>query len=417
MKILQFSCIVLTGFIFGFFSASTAVAEETTSLRSLIEEAEKNNPKLTALRLHQEVAREEITQAPFLDDPALTLTQWGIPRGFNIGRSEETWLGVEQTFPYPGKRFLKREIATIDWEIAKEEYQAKQLEVTAEIKSAYYNLFLITKTIDLHQEHQALLKEFIRIAETRYAVGHLSQQDLLKAEVELAKLHNGLMTLEQDRISTKAMINALLNRPDGHPMGKPEQVLYRPFLFLYDTITKEAINSKPDLKSALFRVEKSESMKTLTKKDVLPDFMIGLSYLDVHGDENQWMAMGKINLPWVFGGKYDSKNRKAQLEADEARASYDAVRNETISKIKTIFTKIKTDEQLIDRYQNRLIPLAKQSLTSAQIAYQQGRGDFLNFIDSERTLLDLQIEYHMKLTDYWQQVAALSPLVGKEINP
>ncbi len=410
-------------FILGFLGANTAFAEETVSLSALIEEAQKNNPELEALRLHQEGAKEDITQATFLDDPQLTLTQWGIPQNFNISRADQTWLGIEQTFPYPGKRQLKQKIATIDWEIAQQAYQARLLEVSAEIKLAYYNLSLIDKTIDLHQEHQSLINELVRVAEKRYIVGQSTQQDLLKAELELAKLHNSRETLEQDRIVTKAKINALLNRPDSDSVGRPEPVVYRPFTFLYDALLQEALNNQNALKSARFRVEKSASMSALTAKATLPDFMIGLSYWDVHrgtspaNGENQWMLMGKINLPWFFGGKYDSKNRQAALEADEATASYNAVKNETRSAIKTIFTKIKTDEQRIDRVQNNLIPLATQSLKSAQIGYQSGKTDFLNFIDSERTLLDLQMEYTLKLTDYYQQVAQLSPLIGKEINP
>ena len=415
MKTLGCIDIVIAGFIFLF--SSIAIAEETASLASLIEEAQKHNQALAALRLHQEGAKEEITQASFLDDPHLTLTQWGIPRNFDIGRSEETWLGIEQAFPYPSKRFLKRGIATMDWEISKQEYQAKQVAITAEIKSAYYNLFLNHKTIDLHQEHQILVNEFIKIAEKKYAIGQSTQQDLLKLELELAKLHNRRMVLEQDLISNKTTINALLNRPDSTPIGKPEDIPYRPFPFLYDALIQEALRHQQGLKGALFRVEKSEAMKTLIQKAALPDFMIGLSYWDVHSGENQWMVMGKMNLPWAFREKYTSKNRKAALEADEATASYNALKNETLSQIKTIFTEIKTDEHLIDHYHQKLIPLAKQSLMSAQIGYQSGKTDFLNFIESERTVLDLQMEYYMTLTDYWQKVAMLSPLIGKEMTP
>ncbi len=422
MKRLHF-VICFMGLIFGFFGLSVAASEETVSLNALIEDAQKNNPRLTALRLHQQATKEDISQSTFLDDPQLTLTQWGIPRNFNVGQSEETWLSIEQSFPYPGKRSLKREIATIDWEISKQEYEAKQFAITAEIKSAYYNLFLAYKMIELHREQELLLNEFIKISEKKYALGQSTQQDLLKAELELEKLHNGRMLLEQDLLANKTKINALLNRASSAPMGKPEEMLYRPFPFLYDALTQEALSNQSHLKTALLYVKKNEAMKTLTKKAALPDFMIGLSYWNVHGNEDQFMAMGKMNLPWVFGGtssaggKYDLKNRKANLEAETAKADYNALKNETLSEINIIFTKIKTDEQLIERYQKTISPLAKQSLASAQIGYQSGKTDFLNFIESLRTLLDLQMEYYTQLTDYWQQIAILSPLIGKEINP
>jgi outer membrane protein TolC len=412
MFFLQF---VIISFIF---LSQPLFAEETISLHTLIEEAQKNNLQLTALRFHQAGMEEEIAQSVILDDPTLTLTKWRIPSNFNIGQSQETWLEVAQSFPYPGKRSLKRNIATIDWEIAKQAYQEKLLEVTAEIKSAYYNLLLITKTVTLHHEHQALLTAFIKIAEKRYAVGGLTQQAILKTEVNLNKLHNSLMVAEQDKIQTEAKMNALLNRPESSPMERPKQIAYLPFSLSYQTLAEEALIHQAGLKIALLQAQKSKITKALTKKEILPDVMIGLAYMDMqNGEENPWMATGKIALPFVFWKKYDSKNRKAALEVDKAETDYQALKNETLLQIKTIFTRIKTDEQLIESIQKKLIPLATQSLAVAQIDYQSGKNDFMNFIDSEQTLLDLQMEYYTKLNDYWQQIAWLSPLIGKEIAP
>jgi outer membrane protein TolC len=61
-----------------------------------------------------------------------------------------------------------------------------------------------------------------------------------------------------------------------------------------------------------------------------------------------------------------------------------------------------------------LIPLALQALEAARIGYRTGKTDFLIWIDSERTLLDFQMEHLMKLTDFFQQIAKMEQIVGKE---
>jgi outer membrane protein TolC len=106
----------------------------------------------------------------------------------------------------------------------------------------------------------------------------------------------------------------------------------------------------------------------------------------------------------------------ANLEEEEAKANLSAMKNETLLGITTLFNEIKTAEQQIGNYKNRFIPLALQALEAARIGYRIGKTDFLNWIDSERTLLDIQMEHAMKLTEFWQQVAKMEQIIGKEVT-
>jgi outer membrane protein TolC len=407
--------IMLIGVIIGLPCVALAAEEEIISLASLIEEA-KNNPTIEALRLRSEAAKEEIEAAYALEDPLFSLAQSGIPENFNIGQSEETFIGIEQSIPYPGKRALKREIATFDWEATRQEYRSSVLIVISEIKQTYYQLFLLYKKIDLHKEHQALLKEFVQIAQKKYARGQGSQQDILKAEIELAKRHNDLIELTNSLPSLCARINMLINRPLETPLERVEELTPRPFSFTHDAAIEEAQLSQPELKSASLMIEKSRLAKNLAQKEYRPDFTVELQYWNVHQNGNKWMAMGKMNLPWVFKKKIDAKSRKAFLEEHAALSLYTARKNETFREMKSLFTTIKSTEQLLTNYLTHLIPLANQSLQVSQINYQAGKTDFLNLIESERGLLDIQMEYYMKLTAFWEQVAKLEPLIGKDIH-
>ncbi len=389
---------------------------EKLDLNLLIEEALKSNPEIEAARQEWEAMKEGIPQARSLEDPQFSITQWSIPSNFNIGNADETWYGIGQAFPFPGKLQLKGQISAKEADISGEGYLAKVREVAAKIKSAYYQLSLIHKAIDLHLEHQALLEEFITIAEQKYAVGQVSQQDILKAQVELSKLHNSLLLLEQEKISNQAEINRLLNRSPEGLLGRPEESSFRPFTMTLEGLEQMALREKPELMAANFTIERSEKAKALAKKNYLPDFMVEIQYWDVHTGPNRWMAMGKINLPWIFRAKYDSRTRQAKAEEDRARADYLSLRNQTQFEIKDLFVRIKTSEHLIQVYKDGILPQAEQSLAAARIGYQAGKADFLNLIDSERTLRDFQLEYYEALTQYEQSIAKLERVVGGELK-
>ena len=413
-----FMGLAVIALIFGINTLSNA--EETNrpneNLEVLIEEALSKNPEVLAAKQRWEAAREETPQAKSLDDPQLTVTQWAIPSNFNIGDADETWYGIGQTFPFPGKLSLRGQISAKAAEAAEQEYLGKVREVVAEVKSAYYQLFLVHKAIDLHLEHQSLLEEFIQIADQKYEVGQVSQQDSLKAHVELSKLHTSLLVVKQEKVSIEAQINALLNRLTETPLGQPEEPTYRKFSLTLEDLQQQALQIRPEIKAATFAIEKSEKAKNLARRNYLPDFMVEVMYWDVHTGENKWEAVGKINLPWVFKGKYDARVRQTVAEESQARANYTSMRNQTLSRLQDLFVKIKTSEELVQIYQNGVLPQAEQSLEAARIGYQAGKVDFLNLIDSERVLRDLQLEYYTALAQFEQQKAELERAVGVELK-
>ncbi len=386
------------------------------TLPALIEEALRGNPEILSMRQRWNGAREEIPQARSLDDPQLSITQWAIPSNFNLGGADETWIGLGQSFPFPGKRSLRGQIAAKASEAAEQDYQAKVREITARVKTTYYQWYVVQKASALHLEHQALLEEFIQIANQKYAVGQASQQDLLKAQVELSKLHGSLLVLEQEQVSAQAELNALLNRPPQTPLGKPEELTVHPLSLTLDQLQQQALHERPELKAAVLTIEKSERAVSLAKKNYLPDFMVELQYWDVHTGADKWMATAKMTLPWIFSAKYDARLRQAAAEGEQAKADYVTMQNRTLLQLQDLFAKIKTTEQLIQVYQGGVLPQAEQSLEAARIGYQHGKASFLDLIDSERMLRDLQLEYYTALAQFEQHLAELEQTVGTTIS-
>ncbi|MEK7762991.1 MAG: TolC family protein, partial [Nitrospirota bacterium] len=80
-------------------------------LSDLIQEALVRNPEIAAARKQWEAASQRIAQARTLDDPTLSVQWWNAPESFNLGRSENTIVGLSQKLPFPGKLALKEDVA------------------------------------------------------------------------------------------------------------------------------------------------------------------------------------------------------------------------------------------------------------------------------------------------------------------
>ncbi|MEF9427486.1 MAG: TolC family protein, partial [Candidatus Mariimomonas ferrooxydans] len=162
-----------------------------TILEKLIEEALKNNPELKTFGEKIGVFKERPPRARSLDDPRLRLSIMNLPVdtfSFNQEPMTQKQISIMQKLPFPGKLQLRGGIAEKELEKVKEEYIEKKNNIIMQVKVVYHNLLFINKAIDATEENRNLLREFVKIAETKYAVGKGIQQDVLKSQVELSMM-------------------------------------------------------------------------------------------------------------------------------------------------------------------------------------------------------------------------------------
>ena len=415
--------VLILSLIVVFTSAKSLFAEDRLSgtgkrtLDLLIERVMQQNPEILAASKKIEALKQEAIQETALEDLQFTVTQWQIPSNFDVANPAQTWYGIGQTFPFPGKRALKGKIAEQEVEYQSQILQASIREVVLKLKTAYYQLFLAEKEITIHRDHQVLLEEFTQSAQQKYSAGIGTQQDIVKAEVELSKLHTSLLTLEEDKINAETTLNALLNQPAETPQEAAEEPENTEIKYTLDEITPSILKSRPELNAANLQIEKKETTLSLAEKYVYPDFMGEVTYMaSTHGEANMWMAVAKINLPWIFNGKYQARINQIRLEKEGAEAERVQIRNQTLAELRILYSKIKSLENSLSMYRNGILPQAKQALQSSQIAYRTGKIDLLNVIDSERTLKDLQMTYYETLVQYKERISELEKMTGKDIN-
>src|SRR3989337_1177294 len=195
---------------------SFAVAQDTLSLKQIMEEAKLNNPSIKALRHSMQAGEAGARAEGVLDDPMLKREMMDLSKENPVptpGKAMQTRYEISQMLPYPGKLQLERQIALLEVMMSESEVQSKEIEIITMVKEAYYEYLLLNSSIRTLDEIKGLLSNMIRIAETRYSVGDVSQQDVIKAQVELTMLLNEALELEAERDGVQAEIKAILSRP------------------------------------------------------------------------------------------------------------------------------------------------------------------------------------------------------------
>ena len=76
----------------------------------------------------------------------------------------------------------------------------------------------------------------------------------------------------------------------------------------------------------------------------------------------------------------------------------------------------KAAQKLAGVYQGALRPQAEATLHSTVIAYENDRTEFLDLLDSQMTVIDLDLAYFQALADFEARLADLELAVGKPVD-
>lgn len=396
--------------------SSIMLAQEKPKLElsELIDEALENNLELQALNHSIEAAEARVPQAKSLDNPELTFRLMEM-QGLKPNEAMRANVELMQMLPFPGKLSSMGKVAGIEAQRFQQEYNEKSVEVIMRVKSAFYELWYVQHAVKLNHENATLLEQFIEIARLQYSVGKVTQQDVLKAQVELAKLENERLTLEQKETGMLAMLAQLLNRNIAEFTGEiiaPDTILFNVDL---TQVQEAALKRCSRLRSDSLMVEQDREMLHLAKLEYLPDFNLGVEYVTspMTGFRGWSLAAG-ITLPFSFWtlGKTNARIEEATANIKKSTAMYNDERNMLLSRVKDYYTKAVSLKRQYELYRESILPQSEQALQATLTNYQTGRTDFLMLIDSYRMLVMFKMEFLMKRMEFEQTLADLEKEIG-----
>ncbi len=397
--------------------------ESIESLESLVEEALRYNPEIKAERARWEASTKRPSQEGALPNPTIGV------RFKNVGLTDITQgedprtdiqAFMSQEIPFPGKLSLKAEVAWEQSEAQRWVYDAVARRVKADLKVAYHDWFLASKSIEITLKNKDLLGKFLKIAEAKYSVGEGIQQDVLKAQVELSRFIEQLELLGEKKGIEEAKLRSILNRPPDSPLGEPEEVEKSPFILTEDEIYTLTQEKAPLLKSKERLIESEKRGLDLAKKQYFPDFIVQATYFNRDGGDGNlsdlWQVGLGMKVPLYFWRKEKFGVDEAVSRLQAAREDYSSANQSLFFIVKDHFLVLKTSENLLELFEQGLIPQSSLSLESAIAGYRVGNIDFLTLLDNLITLFNFELTYYTYLTNYQNALARIEEVIGIDIT-
>jgi outer membrane protein, heavy metal efflux system len=393
-------------------------AAAVVPLQSLVAEALEQNPEIGAMRRNFDMLRARVPQAKALPEPMLSYGYMGnvVPLPpFDVQKGDPSSgraLSFSQEIPFPGKLTVKGKMANVTAEAEWWAYEQTRLNVVAEVKDAYFELYYIVKASETVTKNKDLLEKFAKIAEASFAVGKGLQQDVLKAQVEISKLSEQLTVLEQRRQTAEARLNSLLFREPETPVGIPKELKPRDFTWSLTELNETALTNFPTLKAQRRRIDREQYGVALAKQEFYPDFSVGLTYLNRPGMPEMYGVNVGVKIPLYFWQKQRPAVAEATASAAMERQRLENATTLLFFRLKDRYLAATTAQRLVKLYGTTIIPQSSLALEAALAGYEAGKVDFLTLLDNLVTLRNYELSYYEQLSNVEKAVAALEPLVG-----
>jgi outer membrane protein, heavy metal efflux system len=366
-----------------------------------------NQPSVEAAYWDWAASVERITQARSLPDPQFTF-QMDVQNAVT-----SVMPGLMGVIPWPGKLRAGAEVASAESRAKYFTFQSAVLENAFAVKRAYYQLYLLSEKLRVERKTLALLNELEKLARAQNEVGKVTLQDVLRAQIEQDRLRTEIANLEDSRAALLVQFKAALGLKAEDPEPPvPSRVETTPLDLSAEKLFQTALDRNTRLKSMEADVRAAEASLRVARMGRYPDFSLGFM-ADAKTDPTLYRFPGNpgaISLPiWRDKIKAQIEEAQANKRSAEARLSAEQIALAVEFAEKSyVYRETSRNLALLN---DQLLPKARQSLEMARSGYLAGQITFFNLSDSQRTLLDFELEQVEAATQREVVLAELSLII------
>lgn len=403
-----------------FLLPSLTMSAELLTLLEAERIALSSEPGQVRLQAHSTALLEQAAAAGQLPDPQLRVGLMNVPvesGGLRTEGMSQAQLGIRQAFP-PGR--------TLQWRTTELERKAQVLDslsggrgrdVATLTRLAWLDVYFWTRSHSLVSETTPLLQDLVEVTRALYSVGRKDQQDLLRAELELSRLTDRLLSIDQSIGDARSALARWVGSADAQrPVG--------PSLPAWSEIPpleqlKTQLDSYPALQAATGEVAVRAAGVGLAKQKFKPGWAIDVGYgyrdgrLPNGEPRSDFLSlMVSFDLP-VFQGK--RQNRVLAAAKNEQRASVMArteLYRQLLQDLGTTHQRWREISRRLALYERVILDQAANQSEAAMKAYQSDTADFADVMRALISELEVKLDYHRLEVDRDRNYVQLAKLGG-----
>lgn len=388
----------------------------TITLRDAIAHALLNNPKLKAFSLDIRAAEARKLQAGLLPNPEIDLEVeevggTGERAGFD---ASETTIQIGQLIELADKRSKRTYLADVEKDLAELDFESERLDLMSNVAMAFIDVLAAQENLNLSKELVDLSEKAYSTVAERIRAGRDSPVEGTKAKIALSNTKIEFDRAEKELVSARYKLAATW----GGSNPSFEKVAGG----FYDMSPAPSleelaglISQNPDIVRWQAEKERNRAALELEKAQAVSDIKLGggIQYFN-EGDDPAFI-MG-LSIPFPMFDRNQGNIQQSIYMLAKTEEQRKAAEAELRAALAEASTKLSSSLSEITIFQNEVLPLAKTAFDTTNQGYRQGKFEYLEVLDAQRTFFEVRAKYLEALAGYHKARADVERLIGGDID-
>ena len=403
------------------FVAPAAVSQVVSPLT--LQEAEElaldDEPGQNSYLFRAEGLREESVAGGQLPDPTMRVGIATFPiqsGGFSTEGMTQAQLGVRQVFPGGETRELTTEKFRSLAEEMTHKADGRGRDVLTSVRMAWLETHYWREAHQVAINSRPFFDDLVTISRSLYSVGRKSQQDVLRAELELNRLDDRIIDMSEKHSRARASLSEWVGDRSVRPVAAtlPEWIAVPPL-----EVLQSNLQGHPALMAAGAGIRARLTGVELARQQYKPDWAMELGYgyregSLANGDpRSDFVSLSvTFDLPFFRSKRQDRSLRAALSERRAANQSREELLRRLTSQLASEYVRWQDLGRRLDLHERLILSVSQDNAKAALAAYQSEAGDFADVMRGYVDDLDTRLDYIRLKVERAQSFAMLANLGG-----
>jgi len=374
--------------------------------------ARSRRSELGAAKARARAAAQRSELVSALDDPTIAVSIDHLP--FN-GMGLDGSVTVEQAFPLSRIRGNRQRgtAANARRELANAERVGQDVELDAEV--AFWMLAQMRGAAAISATQHDLARQLEAAALARYGSNTGAQADVLRAQIETARLGAEQRAMAAEVRAAEVMLNTSIARDPSAAIPELDITVPEAEPPASDLVAR-ASQRRPELRAGRAEIDQAEAEVRVMRSMYGPMAMVRTGPAYTMAEGAGWMLMVGVSIP-LWRGKLRAGEAEASAMVEMATADLDAMRRMADGEARSTRERVVAARERYRALRDDIVPRAEQVIAPTLAAYSAGQVPLVSVVEAAQALWMAQTDLVMARAELGIAWARLRRASGKEVMP
>jgi outer membrane protein, heavy metal efflux system len=357
------------------------------------------NPELRASNARVDAAAGRALQAKQWSNPELGLSaeEWPVSGGRGFSDAIQT-IGIAQTLPFPGKKSLDKQIGGAGVKVSEAELALRRVEIVRDTKAGFFRVLAAERLVEVSTQLVVVAESSAAIARKRVEAGAAPYQEQLRAELQSEQARTELAGFQRELATARQTFVTTLGRPDLKDALLRGELRQTPLDAYLTGAVSAQLAQHPSAIAARAGLDRAQLEARRATLEPYPDVKLALSGGRMGETDQSIIQLGfTVPLPIVDSGK--GRKREARANVEAAAAELELVNLQLVREWSNALRRYRAAAEQVARYREQILPKADEALRLVQIGFEQGKFNFIDLVDTQRTTAEARLAFQQKLLE------------------